>query len=139
MPIYHEWGYSSVVEHSTADREVLGSTPSAPSAISFSFSNKSCSLCFFFHYIKTPKNCNLDYIVLNLVARWMLLHSFFVTIFFFCRGRILANFRQKIILHRFHIIISLMWHASFIPGRLFFICIEQNMLFVYLFFWLEAV
>lgn len=25
-----EWGHSSVVEHSTADREVLGSTPSVP-------------------------------------------------------------------------------------------------------------
>ena len=24
------WGYSSVVEHSTADREVAGSTPAVP-------------------------------------------------------------------------------------------------------------
>ena len=31
------WGYSSVAEHSTADREVTGSTPVAP----FRFSTKS--------------------------------------------------------------------------------------------------
>ena len=28
-----EWGYSSVVEHSTADREVPGSNPGAPSLV----------------------------------------------------------------------------------------------------------
>ena len=27
---YHGWGYSSVAEHSTADREVAGSTPAVP-------------------------------------------------------------------------------------------------------------
>ena len=31
----HHWGYSSVVEHSTADREVHGSTPCAPYTCSF--------------------------------------------------------------------------------------------------------
>ena len=28
--LHFAWGYSSVVEHSTADREVLGSNPSVP-------------------------------------------------------------------------------------------------------------
>ena len=36
------WGYSSVVEHSTADREVPGSNPGAPSPFYFFFS----FLCF---------------------------------------------------------------------------------------------
>ena len=31
------WGYSSVVEHSTADREVLGSNPSVPCHFHFQF------------------------------------------------------------------------------------------------------
>ncbi len=30
---YQMWGYSSVAEHSTADREVTGSTPVAPSRV----------------------------------------------------------------------------------------------------------
>jgi hypothetical protein len=29
--VWEMWGYSSVVEHSTADREVPGSNPGAPS------------------------------------------------------------------------------------------------------------
>ena len=28
--LLQDWGYSSVAEHSTADREVAGSTPAAP-------------------------------------------------------------------------------------------------------------
>ena len=34
---YQRWGYSSVVEHSTADREVPGSNPGAPSLFFFPF------------------------------------------------------------------------------------------------------
>ena len=38
------WGYSSVVEHSTADREVPGSNPGTPFLFFFFF----LSLCVFF-------------------------------------------------------------------------------------------
>ena len=46
------WGYSSVAEHSTADREVPGSNPGAPSLFYFFFSP---SLSTFFSYFRcTP-------------------------------------------------------------------------------------
>ena len=36
LAMFATWGYSSVAEHSTADREVAGSTPAAPFFKAFS-------------------------------------------------------------------------------------------------------
>ena len=44
MKQYLTWGYSSVVEHSTADREVPGSNPGAPSAFFPPFLQKSSTI-----------------------------------------------------------------------------------------------
>ena len=51
MKQFYKWGYSSVVEHSTADREVTGSNPVAPFIFYFSKSNLVYGLPFIFHVL----------------------------------------------------------------------------------------
>ena len=54
---YLMWGYSSVVEHSTADREVPGSNPGAPSAFISFFPISPEN--FFFSNVNDYFNCSI--------------------------------------------------------------------------------
>jgi hypothetical protein len=59
---YAQWGYSSVVEHSTADREVTGSNPVAPffSILFFNFYKLKPFMCSFSSISVSKLTCMLN-------------------------------------------------------------------------------